>query len=361
MFAFYSLTDSDWARLLISGLTIGFFSLSIFYLLLLFFKKIGKRKRASLRMSHWDGIQEALATILIHTLSSEEDDDEYENGLVFLRDCAEKSNLIKQWLLEEIISQKANLSGEASNALFKVYDELGLKSLSLKKLRSFKWHVRARGIIELEQMQQKDCFALFYPFLKSKNSELRRAARLGLTSLAPDPTDFLDHVQEELTEWEQLNISLRLIQRSKESLPDFSKFYDHEQPSVVAFCVSMSVKFGFYDHIPSIIALLKSESQTVQIAVIKGLTEMGAYQAGEDIRTLAMESRSEDIIIECLKYIAVLGSDDHKPVVDHMLSHSSVKIRLQAVNVSIELGFEYDEIDNELKQMYLHHQNELLR
>ena len=361
MLAFYSLTNSEWAYLLVSGLTIGFLTLSVVYLTLLFVKKINKRKKAFLKRKYWSRIEKALATILIHSLSPEEKDIKtLKRAFFFLKGAINKSPHLRQWVLEEIIQQNSNFSGESAKILIYVYSKLGLKKLSLKKLKSRKWHTRARGIIELEQMQQKDCYSLFYDFLDSKSSELRRAARLGLTSLAPNPIDFLYRVDEELSEWEQLNVAQRLSQRSKESLPDFSAHYSHDQPTVVAFCVKMSVKFGFYDHIPRIIDLLNVDSNIIKQSAIEGLTEIGAYQAGTKIHNLAVDGEDEDILIHCLKYLAVLGDDSNKPVIDQLMKHKSASVRLEAVNTAIQLGFEYSEMNTELRQMYMHHQNDLI-
>ncbi len=345
---------------LIVVLTYCFGTLSMVYLALLFSQKIKKRKKAFFKRRHWDKIEEALATIMIQSIYDESSDIDYKSALNLLKRSVKKSSLIGQWLLEEIIRQKSNLSGDSAKTLMKVYNQLGLKSLSLKKLKNRRWDIKAHGIMELERMQQGDSFILFYDFLHSKHKDLRKTARLGLTSLAPNPIDFLDHLNEELSEWEQLNIANRLSQRSREQLPDFSRFYDHSQPTVIAFCVRMSVKFGVYDHIPDIIDLVGHSSTQVQVAAIEGLSDLGAYQAHKEIYSLAFRTESEEVMVSCLKFLASVGSKKHKYLVERMLSHKSIAVRMEAVNTAIQLDLEFDEMPNELKEMYLHHQHELI-
>ncbi|MEO1255245.1 MAG: HEAT repeat domain-containing protein [Bacteroidota bacterium] len=346
---------------IIAVLTMFFVGLSFTYLILLFIKKIKDKKEAYIKLKHWNDIQDALATILIQSLSTENNEGmDYHRSINLLKRSMKKSSMVCQWLLEEIMRQKSNLSGGSLKTLLKVYNELGLKSRSIKKLASRRWDTRAKGILELEQMRQKDCFTLFYPFLNAKNKDLRKVARLGLTSLAPNPLDFLKYLNEELSEWEQMNIAERLGQRPQEQLPDFSKYYGHKYSSVVSFCMNMSVNFGFYDHIPMIVSNLKHASVEVQKTAIDCLSEMGAYQAHKEIYALALKTPNEEVIIASLKYLSNVGSKKHKYLIERMLSHSSAAVRMEAVNTVIQLDLELDTMNDELKKMYLHHQNELI-
>ncbi|MEO9871256.1 HEAT repeat domain-containing protein [Ekhidna sp.] len=352
----------DLSALVISVLTGVFLSLSFVFFLLIVFKKIVRFKEELIRTKYWVKIQDHLAHILIQSAMNDQSEDEYRRDFRILKKSIRRSSLIKQWILDEMIKQISNLSGEAHSTLMRIYSDLDLKSFSMKKLKSRNWYKISKGIQELEQMKQHDSFTYFYKFLNARNKDLRKAARMGLTALAPQPLSFLDHLKEELTGWEQMNIATRLKGKDKDQLPDFSQHYYHPQPSVASFCVQMSIQFGCYDHIPLLITLLESANPDLQSKIIHGLTELGAFQASEAIYKVVFSAKdaNKEVLIASLQFLSEMGSDQDKSIVDQMIIHEDVEVRMEAVNTALKLGFDFNHLTDELKQMTLHHQNELI-
>lgn len=334
--------------------------ISIFFHVLIIFSKISRSKTQILKKKYWGYIKENLALIAVQSVVREGSELEYSRSLRVLQWLRFKSDKMAQWILEEIIRQKANVSGDASKTMLKVYKDLDLKFHSLKKLKSFRWYKRAEGIHELERMEQRECFSEFYRFLNSRNQDLRRAARMGLTTLAPYPLSFLDHIKEELSEWEQMSIYHRLRKRPKNQLPDFSKYYHHEQPSVVTFCINMTVRFNYFELVPQLIELLKTTSR--RIPVIAALTKLEGFQALPLIRKLIHITKNKTEIIACLKFMAHIDDHSCQPWILKLLNHEDTEVRMEAAKVAVQLDLqlESDSFTKELKNMFSHHKNELI-
>ncbi|MEP1094116.1 MAG: hypothetical protein ABJG78_03350 [Cyclobacteriaceae bacterium] len=357
---------TDWVLMqntkiiLVLGLAALLFCISVLFLSLIVFSKVSRKKKDSLRERYWPYIQENLAFIAIQSVTKEGSESDYQSSIEMLRMLRNKSGIIAQWILEELIKQKANLSGDASKTMLKVYRDLDLKSHSLKKLKSLKWNKKAQGIHELERMEQRECFSEFYRFLDARNRDLRMAARMGLTTLAPRPLSFLDHMNEELSEWEQMSLYHRLRDKTKDQLPDFSKYYNHKQPSVVTFCISMTVRFNYFEMVPQLLKLLRITSGKQRVNVVKALKDLEAFQASGSIRKLICITKNGEEIIECLRFIGQIDNESCKPLICKFMLHPSADIRMEAVNAAIKLELEFEDLNNELQKMFAHHKSELI-
>ncbi len=352
------LEDQDPKMIFIFGVTVVLTGLIIFFLSLIIISKISRTRDRRLKRKYWPYIKEHLAMIAIQSVVNEGVKYDYRRSLRFLMQIRNRSRKIAQWVLDEIMKQKANLTGEANKTMLKVYRDLNLKTYSLRKLKSFNSNTVARGIYELESMEQRDVFSKFYKFLGSKNTDLRMAARLGLTSLAPNPLSFLDHLKEELSEWEQMSIYNRLRSKHKDQLPDFSKFYYHEQPSAVAFCVEMTVRFNYFELIPQLIELLKTTKN--RSMVIDALKELEAFQALPYVKRLIHKSNNPQTIISCLNFLAHIGDESCRSIFETFIEHKNFEVRMAAVGMAAKLNIEFESSSEELESMLLHHQNELI-
>lgn len=340
------------------ALLLIFFGLSNFYVLLIFMKRYKQQQTEKVREKYWDEIEKNLALILIQSM----DDDferEHRHTLADLWVLQGKSPKISQFILNEIIKQKSNLVGEAQDVLLRVYYELNLKSISKKKLKSRKWHRVAQGIRELELMGQKDCFPDFYPFLKARNSELRKVARAGLASLSPNPLSFLDYVNEELNEWEQMAIEMRLRDKKKEDLPSFHHYFDHHQLSVAIFCVRMTEQFKVYEYVPKLTHLLETASGKLLTTVIQSLDKMEAYQTLKSIKHVLGKTSSPEVMIACLRFMANHGNSTCHDLLEECMKHPENEVRTEAVRAAIHLQYAFHQSDEHLERMFYHHKNQL--
>lgn len=345
--------------LVVLELTGLFFCASIIVLLLVVSSKLSAKRRNWLRAKYWSSVQENLAFIAIQSVTKEGSEADYNRSIQTLKSLSEKSKVIRQWILEELINQKANVAGDTLKTILKVYRDLDLKSHSTKKLQSWKWNKKAEGIHELERMDQRETFSHFYRYLDARHQDLRIGARMGLTTLAPNPLAFLDQIREELSEWEQMAIYHRLKHKSREQLPNFSMYYHHQQPTVVAFCIEMTVRFNYFELVPQLVQLLKT-SKIQRVNVLVALKELEAFQALGAVRKLVTVTKNEEVIIACLGFLGQIDDETCRPIVWKFMHHPTTSIRMAAVDTAIKLDMEFESLNTELHKMFLHHKNELI-
>ena len=341
------------------GFAALFFLFSVACFVLILMRKTKRKNLENLKESMWGDVQGRIAHLVIQAVT-DDDRNAFEKQVQELLSFIGESDRTRQWLIDEITQQQANLAGEAKQKLNQVYKDLGLKSFSMKKLASGKWYKVAQGIYELEKMEQHDCFTHFYKFLESRHADVRRAARMGLTSLAPDPLSFLSYVNEKLSAWEQLAIDQRLRKRKKEHLQDFSKYFAHSQPSVAIFCVQIAVKFNCFEYIPKLKELLQSSSGALQVATIEALTRLEAFQAEDEVKELMETTDDTEVLIACLQFLANVGDSSSEPVILRCMEHELADVRMAAVSTAIKLDINVSSSRDELQRIFAHFKNELI-
>jgi hypothetical protein len=98
------------------------------------------------------------------------------------------NRVARQFAIDELIVCKKNFSGVVAENITTLYIQLGLKTYSLKKLSTKnKWHIRAKGIQELYQMDQADVLTTIYKNTNSNNEFVRMEAQTGVIHLTGFP------------------------------------------------------------------------------------------------------------------------------------------------------------------------------
>ena len=212
-------------------------------------------------------------------------------------------------LLEELIHLHENFTGETALRLELLYRKLNFQHDSLRKLRSRRWYVVAKGLRELALMNIHESKAPLLKFISSKNDVLRMEARIALVKLSEtDPLAFLSKETEIMSAWDMANIHAMLSKIPEEKVPDFSIWLNSPNRSVVLFSISMIGAFKQNDAIPVLLRLLDEKNEPVKLASIKALREMNAHQAEEKLITM-FPLESPAVQGEILKSLETLASE----------------------------------------------------
>ena len=146
-------------------------------------------------------------------------------------------------LIDQIIDVSVNLKGEAGAKLNYLYRELNLDQDSVRRAHSKRWHLKIKGFRELAFMNIKDANPAIYKSLNSKNEILRMEAQIALVRLSDDnPFSFLSHMQRPFSLWEQITLHDLIIQHDL-PVPDFQKWLNSSNPTVVMFALRMIREF----------------------------------------------------------------------------------------------------------------------
>lgn len=140
----------------------------------------------------------------------------------------------RQILLEEVIELYNNFNGVASDRVKKLYKEMRLYELSVRKVESFIWHENIEGIVELSLMNYGKGVKYIRPLLLHSNREVRRKAKIAIVELNKiEGLRELAELPEEMSDWTYLSI-LSILKRShsKINTTDLQVLKESESQSI---------------------------------------------------------------------------------------------------------------------------------
>ena len=152
-----------------------------------------------------------------------------------------------------------------------------------------------------------------------------------------DPFSFLSKDKNHLTEWHQINLSKIIDTIDREKLPQFSKWFDSKNESIVEFCIKMTLQYDQFESIPELIELLNHKSQTIVGDAARTLGEFSATEA----QTMMMKVFRNANISTKRKILTALGKcGTHEliPFLQQQLLQNEISIALEAGNALKLLG-----------------------
>ena len=255
-------------------LAITFFCVIIFSR---FYKNYREKKMAFLKQK---------IELLITSFVFDENNVDYENVrkrqklILHYKENYLKTKFARQVLLDEIIKLYKDLIGSPADNLRQLYLNFGLDTDSMKKLKDHRWHIKAKGIKEISQMNIKGGYVELYKLINHSNQTLRMEAQLALVRLVNfDALRFLDDAKYPISEWQQINLLGVLSSLQNQNLPDFSRWLKSKNESVVLFALKMIIHFSCLDFIKEVIKMLNHESLKVRKATIDAIGELDAASA----------------------------------------------------------------------------------
>lgn len=254
-----------------------------------------------------------------------------------------KDSFSRKILINEMIDLSINLSGDPKRILRDLYISLDLHEDSIKKAYANSWHIKIKGFRELAFMDIHDANIEIKRCLNSSNPILRMEAQLALVRINEvDPFSFLDYVKEHFTVWEQMTVYETIIYHDL-AIPDFSRWLDSENKSVVIFSLRMIKLFKQDQAVPQLLQMVDypdddvrnelyvtlgvlqkdeirkviktqflTETHENKMAILKAL---GRFKNAEDIefyKRVIEEHEEVDLQIEAAKGIRKVGDTGKK-------------------------------------------------
>lgn len=211
-------------------------------------------------------------------------------------------------LLEEILHLHDNFTGASAERLEKIFQQLDLHLDALERLKSKKWHEVARGMRELAFMNVKEAYSPISDYLSHKNEMLRYEARITLMKLnETDHLAFLDKEHAQLSEWDQSYIYTMLCKMPESAVPDFSRWLDSTNPSIVDLSITMTGAFHQQHSVPKLLSMLKNADESRRIRIIRALKKCGAT-ASEAFLIERYQGETPDVQKEIIQSFMTLGS-----------------------------------------------------
>jgi tetratricopeptide (TPR) repeat protein len=220
-------------------------------------------------------LSEEYQTLLINFLYSPENDEEIQKSL---RKIA-RTDFTRKLLIDQMIDLSINLKGKEEQKLRSLYFDMKLDTDSFDKSKSLFWHTRVKGFRELAFMNIPNARNIITKALKSNNSIVRMEAQLALVRLdEKDPYRFLDTHKLPFSLWEQNNI-YEMIRYHDLPVPDFRRWLNVQNHSVVLFAIDMIRIFKQRDSATKLIPMLKERDVVVRGHLIKTLGSLKIKEA----------------------------------------------------------------------------------
>lgn len=279
------------------------------YLLLIFWmrNRISARREA-IRL-HKRDLAPMISNFLFYQHESEaEDRDTYIRMKIEIREML-KVPLNREVMTEVLMDLRMDVSGDARERLFQLFQDLELHQDSFRKLNSWRWERVSKGILELTEMQVETAYPFIRKFINDRRSVIRKQAQLATVMLREEGIAyFLDTAHFGISEWQQLKLLEILRLREDYSPPRFRVWLTSENRDVVLFALRLIRYYRQNDAETALIRLLKHRNRKIKGAALKCIREFRFGSALEPIKELFPRA-NEELKLLILDTIGLIGSE----------------------------------------------------
>lgn len=293
--------------------------------LYLFYKKRTFRKKYVIQQD----LENWISSIIME--ESAEDIEMPEKFYKLMRDP-----VARQFAIDELIVCKKNFSGAGSENIVKLYQQLGLKSESVKKMKFGKgWHIRAKGIQELYMMDQQDQLTAIYKQTNSKNEYVRMEAQSGVINLTGYAgLRFLDMISYPVSEWQQLKLleQLRLSKKKEDLSLKIPAWLLSKNDTVVVFALKLADDFQLFSIKKEVAGCLVHPSLEVRTTALRTMVRLADDETpAQLLGYIKKESLSNQVYI--LESLEKTATDAEKETLMQLLEHGNDTIKLKTAMV----------------------------
>jgi hypothetical protein len=354
----YSFSSSEWFLIYVSVCLILCAFMGIIAIFVSRIRKSTKEKReARLKVQ----FQKILNALIINQGVSDSPTSVLTYRIDELKKTIGDSNFATQLLIDEIIRTKKNLTGSAVILLTEIYYLLGLDVVSRNKLSSIRWYEQAKGIREVSEMKDHQSLPAIRKFIDSPNMTLRDESILAIMRLDQrNPFGFLNGFEGELNVWMLVNIFQHLSTLPVDQVPDFQKWFEHENESIVYFALSVARQRRQRSAIEGVIKLLKHDNVNIAKLAIEALGELEAFEATDDLLFMTDRSWADSELSNALMVtLGKIGSGQNVVMtLQKFATHPDYLVRFNALK-SLQILDKHNQILNNAQKI-LEHINEPL-
>jgi len=322
---------------LLWDLTILFFGLGIFFLFFVFISRNRLSNKALKVASQKKILAPIISNFLFYETDATKDENyEYINLKIEIRELL-KIPFNRQVLTEILLDLQKDLSGDSRNRIFKLYQDLELHLDAFKKLRSWRWELVSKGILELTQMRVLAAYGFIRKFINDKRGVVRKQAQIATVTLKHEGISyFLDTTRYGISEWQQLKLLDVLRNFEDFTPPRFKAWLTSGNRDVVLFALRLIKHYNQNDANKALIELLKHKNNQIKSEAIQCIKDFGVFEALNMLKTVFRKC-SVDIKLQILDTISSLGKVEDIEFLESIVKKESnflVKSKaISAINV----------------------------
>lgn len=239
-------------------------------------------------------------------------------------------------IINELVLARKNLAGQAANTIEQLYTSLQLQLDSEQKLRSYKWHKKAKGIQELSLMGQRQYWKMVYRLTDHSNEYVRMEAQAGVVRmLGFIGLRFLNSATYQISEWQQINLLYLLEALPTAEFQGIERWLHSNNKSVVIFALKLTSSFRRYEQHDLVVKNLQHHEPEVRMQAIKTLANI--YR--EDTASHIIEQYPQETWhnkLEALRTLARIGAEDVAPFLAGETNDPDPQIRMEAARALMQ-------------------------
>lgn len=236
----------------------------------------------------------------------------------------------RQYFIDDIIHARKNISGAPVANLVNCYEKLSLDKDALQKMKSKKWHVKARGIHELAVMGQLKYVKEIFRLTNDSHELVRNEAQCALVNFYGfKGLRFLNVLVYPVSRWQQIQLLnyLHDLQSAEPLL--LKRWLNSKNNSVVTFAIHLSSLYNCIEVYKEVLLCLQNADRQVKLNAIDYLEKINNEDTANDIITCF--SSSEKIVqLRILSVLKETGSEEQIPFLLKQLHNEDDTIKLAA-------------------------------
>lgn len=249
-----------------------------------------------------------------------------------------KTQAARDYAIENLIINKKAFSGTVAEKIKHLYEELGFKNDSLKRLQSNFWFVKAKGIQEMAIMDQNDQLIKVYRLTNSKNQLVRDEAQTAIIQWSGfNGLRFLDVASYDISEWQQIQLLVQLKNFTQQDMPKLERWLSSKNETVVIFALKLSEVYQQFHVKRKVEECLFHKNEKVRIQAVNTLAKTGDDDSADKMIMQYEKDRFTNRL-NILNQIHKIGSKQHIPFLLNELNNENDFLKLAAAKGIGELG-----------------------
>lgn len=179
----------------------------------------------------------------------------------------------RQVLIKALVKIKDDISGSSAENLRLLFEQLQLDKDCYQQFLSKQWHVKAKAIQQLAEMQQHHYLVKIYRETNHTNKFIRTEAQLAVVKLTGfKGLRFLNIINHPVSQWQQLSLLHQLKEGAAEET-NIRQWLSSSNATVVEFALRLTEAYKCYPLYPDVVACLQHSSAVVRMQALHALRE----------------------------------------------------------------------------------------
>jgi hypothetical protein len=241
-----------------------------------------------------------------------------------------RNPVARQYAIENLIVNKKAFSVSVADNIRMVYEQLGFKMDSLKKLNNNRWFIKAKGIQELAIMDQNDLLIKVYRLTNSKNDLVRNEAQSAIIHWSGfNGLRFLDVATYDISEWQQVQLLVQLKNFTQQDMPKLKKWLTSTNDTVIIFALKLAEVYQQFLVKNIVEECLSHNNETVRIHAVNTLSRIGDSESADK---LIEEYNNEHFTnrLNILNKIHLVANAGHIPFLLQQINNENDFLKLAA-------------------------------